>query len=216
MHEPDFDAVMRQGDIAPPDGVIVHARRLLNVATRGRFEVHYETRTVVLDDIDGDMAMRIQALLAEFDPADPTSARWAEGCDPRTASAASGWVTHTPARVLGSRWRPERLVTGGPRRRLVVAAACRLLEADLDPATPEEWEPGVVRDYLTVLTDLSKSSRAPIDNGGQGPDGTGDATDDTPEHDSIDDTGQAAFAGENDDDEVASDGGGAGDPEGAE
>jgi hypothetical protein len=154
MHTPDFHAVLRRGDGPIPDEVLVHARRLLNGAVRGDLELQYETRTVRLTDIDGDLALRILKAASEHDPKDPTSRRWAEDCDPRSANALDGWVQFRPERLLGSRWVPEHFVPGEADERRLVYAAYRLVRDDLDVAVAETWSSRVWRDYIAVHRDL--------------------------------------------------------------
>ncbi|HJT93433.1 MAG TPA: hypothetical protein VJ777_16105 [Mycobacterium sp.] len=153
-YAPDFGAALRPGDKAPPGEVLVHARRIVNKAARGVLELHYDTRTVRLTDLNGDAAMRILTIAREHDSDDPTSRRWAEDCDPRASNALDGWVQFQPDRMLGARWNPERFVPGGEDERPVVYAAFRLLAADFDPARPEDFDRAVVRDYLLVLIDM--------------------------------------------------------------
>ncbi len=154
MHTPDFHAVLRRGDGPIPDEVLVHARRLLNGAVRGDLELQYETRTVRLTDIDGDLALRILKAASDYDPDDPTSRRWAEDCDPRSADAFCGWVQFSPERLVGSRWLPAHFVPGEADERRLVYAAYRLVRDDLDVAVAETWSSRAWFDYITVHRDL--------------------------------------------------------------
>lgn len=154
MHSPDFHAVLRRGDGPIPDEVLVHARRLLNEAVRGDLELQYETRTVRLTDIDGDLALRILKAASDYDPDDPTSRRWAEDCDPRSANALCGWIQFNPERLVGSRWLPAHFAPGEAEERRLVYAAYRLVRDDLDVAVAETWSSRVWRDYITVHRDL--------------------------------------------------------------
>lgn len=176
--------VIRFTDPETPDRVMAHARRLVNGAVHGRLELHYETRTVVLSDLDGDVAMRVIALLRDYDDGDPTSTRWADHCDPERSDAVQGWLSFTPARAFGSRWRPERLVPARP----VVRSAIKLIRADLDVNTMAAWGREHIAAYIAVFNDLARvEGTEPIEARTPAPDDAAARPPDDSNHDDTDD-----------------------------
>lgn len=117
---------------------------------RGRLELHYDARTVTLDDINGDVAMRASALVTRFDPGDPSSTAWSDYLDPETADAFDGWLSLELTRTLATRWRPERF-----RRTDIARTAVRLLNADPDKTDVSSWSPENLHDYLAVAAHLA-------------------------------------------------------------
>ena len=106
------------------------AQQILNAAVRGRLEIDYDTRTIVFKNIDGDHALRLLALSKEVDIDDPTSKRWADRLDPRTADAGCRWITFRPDRVLSIRWFPERILIDDEEHRAKLKLALALLDID--------------------------------------------------------------------------------------
>jgi len=106
----------------------IAAQRLLNNAVRGRVEVDFETRSVVFADLNGDQALRMCALVKEWNPDDPSSRRWSDSGDPRLTDATGGMITFRPGRVLSIRWFPERHVFEGDAHVEALSAALEILE----------------------------------------------------------------------------------------
>ena len=128
----------------PIDELRAYAQRTLNRAVRGRVEIEFDTRRVVLDDVSGDDALRLHMLVKESNPGDPTANRWGDRTDPRVTDAALGLVCFRPSRVLSIRWFPERHVLEDDDHTALLDAAVRFLqgtdEADAteDESSPEE------------------------------------------------------------------------------
>lgn len=164
--------VLQPDDDHDESPVRAAAQQILNAAIRGRLEVDYDTRTVVFRNIDGDHALRLLALGKEFDAEDPTSARWADRLDPRTADAGCRWITFRPNRVLSIRWFPERILIDDEEHRAKLRLALALL--DIDEAD-------------TVLADHDPDA----EDNDLGPDDDGEESDDEPAQPTTDDTDRA-------------------------
>lgn len=128
-HQLDPNNVIRSDEVGLDlDAHRVTAQRLLNSAVRGRVEVDFDTRTVVFGDLTGDQALRMCALVKEWNPDDPSSRRWSDQSDPRLAEATDGLIVFRPGRVLSIRWFPERHVFESDDHCAALSAALEILQ----------------------------------------------------------------------------------------
>ncbi|MDP1794291.1 MAG: hypothetical protein Q8K63_09165 [Acidimicrobiales bacterium] len=146
---PGVSNAIRLDDPIPDDDAIVRsARQTVNAALFGRLEVDYDTRRVTLPNIPGDVAMRVHAIISEYRAGDPSSARWSDTHDPRTADAGCGLLTFDVTRVLTVRWYPERLVPGDHDGTESLALAISVVTAYEENSDPVTWEQSAFEAYL--------------------------------------------------------------------
>ena len=180
---PGVHDVIRIDDplIEDHDPVIAHAQRVLNESLAGRLEVDFDTRQIKLTAIRGDIAMRFHKIVSDYREGDPSSARWADHLDPRTADAGDGWITFDVKRIIAVRWFPERLVLGDKDRRQLLFAAIRLVTNKPNLNDPSSLSPQDLRDFAEVLLDMEGEPAATSEPEGDDGDSPAEANDREPE-----------------------------------